>query len=801
MATSIDDELSQIGQLLASPQADRPIELPDRQRTLLAATTTGAILAAVGRRMPRSKPSVRAGTLRAIAVNWSHNYHIGLCDESTLQHIAKAVSSDDFHATMSEVIKNDTRLTTAEKEQVVNRLARDVAHSSSTGDVAVQSHGAYITSIAAEGFRGIGRRAELPLEEGPNLTLVYGANGSGKSSFVEALDVLLYGDTGRFRTADSEWRRAWPNAHSPVSGMVEATFTVPDQANSMPLSRAWTSSQLLGASGFTGAYDSSPDDTMRKLGWLQSRDNFRPIIGYAELGPLFDEDVNNDGETPFARHIRIRSGIATSRFGASLWAAWNKRPAKLPPLSRELSAWDAVQSALQPKGLPGKLSASEREWLFDLFGMDSVTHTLSDPDQWDWTKLMEVPGKIPQKNYGKATRPKGRRQWFDPKDIDDVRHAVRRLLVTNRGLAPEAIRDSSALLQPLPGWPMPRATIYYEMVIQAALNACLAAFAQRVNENWSTIRHASAIEFRGVSLRSHYTSRPQRASRVRGKARYAYYVGNSRSTHVSLNLGLDDSDNLERGIFSQGELQTLGLSMFLPTMTQPTSPFSFAVIDDPVQVMDQYAVAGLAQVLDKYAKELQLIVFTHDERLPLALRRADIDHTLIDIQRSEESVVKCEVLYDPVTQRLRDAREEARRPESDNWMGRRQDVADQCRRAIEAACTRAVVRRRIQEGQPAVDIFEEIDRLKEDSKSSMRGLLALAIWGEEGKIGDVSKFLTQQKAWGEGGTEINGTLNQVNKLVHAADADAAKEAYGGDDLDELIDEVEFVIKAIEDNCG
>jgi hypothetical protein len=54
---------------------------------------------------------------------------------------------------------------------------------------------AYLTRLTVEGFRGIGRPARLDLVSGPGLTLVIGSNGSGKSSFAEALEQLLTGDT------------------------------------------------------------------------------------------------------------------------------------------------------------------------------------------------------------------------------------------------------------------------------------------------------------------------------------------------------------------------------------------------------------------------------------------------------------------------------------------------------------------------------------------------------------------------------------------------------------------------------
>src|SRR4029079_14459926 len=59
----------------------------------------------------------------------------------------------------------------------------------------------FLKSITASGFRGIGPRRTLELNAWPGLTLVVGRNGSGKSSFAEALEVILTESTSRFRRA------------------------------------------------------------------------------------------------------------------------------------------------------------------------------------------------------------------------------------------------------------------------------------------------------------------------------------------------------------------------------------------------------------------------------------------------------------------------------------------------------------------------------------------------------------------------------------------------------------------------
>ena len=86
---------------------------------------------------------------------------------------------------------------------------------------------------------------------------------------------------------------------------------------------------------------------------------------------------------------------------------------------------------------------------------------------------------------------------------------------------------------------------------------------------------------------------------------------------------------------SQGELHALGLALFLPRATAADSPFGFVVTDDPVQAMDPANVDGLARVLSSVARSRQVVVFTHDDRLPAALRQLQLAATVLAVTRRE----------------------------------------------------------------------------------------------------------------------------------------------------------------------
>ncbi len=79
-------------------------------------------------------------------------------------------------------------------------------------------------SLTVSGFRGIGQAATLAVAPSPGLTLVVGRNGSGKSSFAEALEVLLTGNLRRWEKLPAVWRQGWRSVHYPDHARITAEF-------------------------------------------------------------------------------------------------------------------------------------------------------------------------------------------------------------------------------------------------------------------------------------------------------------------------------------------------------------------------------------------------------------------------------------------------------------------------------------------------------------------------------------------------------------------------------------------------
>ncbi|MGK5673344.1 AAA family ATPase [Micromonospora sp. URMC 106] len=186
-----------------------------------------------------------------------------------------------------------------------------------------------------------------------------------------------------------------------------------------------------------------------------------------------------------------------------------------------------------------------------------------------------------------------------------------------------------------------------------------------------------------------------------------------------------DADGVETNalaVMSQGELHALGLAVFLPRACAETSPYRFVIIDDPVQSMDPTKIDGLAEVLREIALTRQVIVFTHDDRLPEAIRRLDIEADVREVTRREGSIVEVRKICDPADRYLDDARALVAAEISDE--AKYLMVAGFCRSAIESVSMDRYRAAQHQLGTPYQQILEGLSRVH-----TVKDRLSLGLFG------------------------------------------------------------------------
>jgi recombinational DNA repair ATPase RecF len=143
----------------------------------------------------------------------------------------------------------------------------------------------YLSSVTVAGFRGVGPARTLAIPGGPGLTLVVGRNGSGKSSFAEAVELTLTGDSTRWADKNSVWRTGWRNLHTPDPCSISVELCIDGQAEPVHMQREWPASGELASAKVTvnGAGDLAD---LNALGLARPMVLYRPFLTAAELGNL-----------------------------------------------------------------------------------------------------------------------------------------------------------------------------------------------------------------------------------------------------------------------------------------------------------------------------------------------------------------------------------------------------------------------------------------------------------------------------------------------------------------------------------
>ena len=144
----------------------------------------------------------------------------------------------------------------------------------------------FLRSVIVEGFRGIGPPAALRLQPGPGLTLIAGRNGSGKSSFAEAAELVLTGDNKRWSGRGPVWKAGWRNLHAPGTSRICVELAVDGQPGFTKVTRDWPAGSGLDDTSAVAQAHGEPQRPVSQLGWSRPLELYRPFLSYSELSAL-----------------------------------------------------------------------------------------------------------------------------------------------------------------------------------------------------------------------------------------------------------------------------------------------------------------------------------------------------------------------------------------------------------------------------------------------------------------------------------------------------------------------------------
>jgi recombinational DNA repair ATPase RecF len=727
--------------------------------------------------------------------------------------------------------------------------------------------GAFLGSITVEGFRGIGPAQALELRPGPGLTLVVGRNGSGKSSFAEAIEVLLTGDSLRWKERAAVWREGWRNLHHPATSLT-ATFLVEGERGPVVVSRGWAPDAAFEAAAAGAQLPGRPSASLDSLGWTAALRTHRPFLSYNELGSLLDEGPSKlydalssilgleDLVLALAALQEARRSREKAQKDASEAAArlLERLRGVDDPRARKVAAaleareWDldAVDEVLggAPTGLsagaevdvlrglasleppdPHRVAAAVAEMRGAEAAVRSARGTAADRSR-DAAALLDLAlrfhaahgdGECPVCGRAAALdgawsarqREAAARLREAAREADAVHaraEAARRLWEELAALKADALTraaevglDLGELVEALGTWvkagsitelsaladhvesasgPLREAVVRLRDSARAELGrredawrpaaaevAAWRAEAGKAAQGAGDVKRLKAAEAwlkkAAAGIRDdRFTPIAEKAARIWEHLRQQSHVelgriqltGEGTRRRVALDVTVDGVEGAALGVMSQGELHSLALSLFIPRATLPESPFRFIVVDDPVQSMDPARVDGLARVLESASADRQVVVFTHDDRLPEAVRRLDVAAEIVEVTRRDGSVVELRRALDPVGRYLEDALAVAGTADLPSSAAA-PVVAGLCRLALEAACMEVVRRRRLGRGEP----HAEVERVLGEA-GRLKGLAALALFDDAGRGGDVLPRVQR-----EAGAPLAGALKQCDE--------------------------------------
>ena len=698
----------------------------------------------------------------------------------------------------------------------------------------------YLSDITVSGFRGVGPESTIGFTPGPGLTVVVGRNGSGKSSFSDALEVALTGESFRWKGKPAEWKNGWRNLHNPDDARVVARFQSEGLPGPTTVECTWPDGSTKVEDATTWAQHHGQTRTdLDGLGWSTPLALYRPLLSYSELGlvasspsSLFDalsgvlglEEMTSAAETIRQARLtreRLDREAKDTLKDRILPALENLDDQRARDCCDALSgrSWDldrvgAIVTGGGPApnpelGVLANLDLPEPDRVRDVVTtlrhsasaleeveatdsaqarrlVDLLAAALDHHDRHDQTPCPVCGTGTLDTTWADRTRSQVAALTEQARRFDHATAAVTQALDEARNLIrPPSIPtvdgvDTTRLaaltsdLAALPDTPAEAAdhieSRHLDLWAEAervrsqaaqAFSAAEEAWRPLATEvaQWVEGARAAVVARDQVAILKKAEAAAKDAGAVLRSKRFEPIAskavelweslrlqsnveltsvglsGDGTRRRVDLDVRVDGTDGAALGVVSQGEVNCLALSLFFPRATLPGSPFRFLVIDDPVQAMDPARVDGLARVFAQIATDRQVIVFTHDDRLPESLRRLGLAHTSKEVTRRPGSVVAVRDTIDPVNQYFKDAWAVAMDEQLADGVAERV-VPGICRLGIEAAFTERARRDLLARGETHVATEDAIGQA-----STLTQIAALALFGNASEGGRVLPHL------------------------------------------------------------